>query len=71
MLSQRIQWILLTIHQYRVRFKYKPEPDLFIADWLSRQNHKENKDTEIPGMQLNMDSIKQLLPYQTAWKYMS
>ena len=30
---------------------------MFIADWLSRQNHKENKDAEIPGMQLNNDAI--------------
>ena len=39
MLSQRIQQILLRIHQYRVRIIYKPGPDLFIADCLSRKNH--------------------------------
>ena len=32
--------------------------DLFLIDWLSRQNHKENKDMEIPGMQLNIDAIQ-------------
>ena len=57
-LSQRIQLILLRIHQYRVRITYKPGPDLFITDWLSRQNHTENKDAEMPGMQLNIDAIQ-------------
>ena len=32
--------------------------NLFIADWLFRQNHTENKDAEIPGMQLNIDVIQ-------------
>ena len=31
---------------------------MFIADWLSRQNHKENKNAGIPGMQLNIDTIQ-------------
>ena len=42
-LSQRLQQILLRILQHRDRIIYKPGRDLFIADWLSRQNHKENK----------------------------
>ena len=58
MLSQRILQILLRIHQYRVRIIYKPGPDLIIADWHSRQNHKENKDEEICGMQFNADAIQ-------------
>ena len=37
---------------------YKPGHGLFIAGCLSRQHHKENKDAEIPGMQLNSDSIQ-------------
>ena len=41
-LSHRLQWILLRIHQYRVRIIHKLRSGLFIADWLSRQNHKEN-----------------------------
>ena len=36
----------------------KPGPDLFIAEWLSRKNHKENKNEEIPCMQLNVDTIQ-------------
>ena len=52
MLSQRMQWILLRICQYRERIMYKCGPDLFIAP-----NHMENKDEEIPGMQLNVDAV--------------
>ena len=40
--------------------------NIFIADWLSRQNHKENEDTGIPGMQLNSDTIQKLQTYQIA-----
>ena len=35
MLTQRIQHILLSIHQYRISIIYKPGPEIFIADWLS------------------------------------
>ena len=31
---------------------------LFITDCLSRQNYKENRDTEIPHEQLNVDTIQ-------------
>ena len=50
-LPQRFQQMLLRIHQYRVRIIYKPGRDLFILDWLSRQNHSKNKGKEILGMQ--------------------
>ena len=56
-LSQRLQWILLRIHQYRVKIIYKPGPELFVADWLSRQNHNKNTDAEIPHMQLGINAI--------------
>ena len=49
---------MFRVHQYRVRITYKSRPGLFIVDWLSRQNHTENKDTEILGMQLNTDAIQ-------------
>ena len=29
-----------------------------MADWLSRQNHKEDKDEEIEGMQVNANNIE-------------
>ena len=57
-LSQRLQWILLRIHQYRVRIIYKPVLDLFIAVLMSRNKHEKNKDAEIPGLQLNIDAIQ-------------
>ena len=56
-LSQRLQKIFLRIHQYRVKLVYKPGPDLFIADGLSRQNHTEDKNEEIAGMQVNVNSV--------------
>ena len=57
-LSQRLLRILLRIHLYRVRIIYKAGTDLFISDWLSRQNYNENKDAEIPSMQLSDNVIQ-------------
>ena len=57
-LSQHIQHILLIIHQYRVQIIYKPGPDIFIADWLSRHNHIEGKDKPIKGMDIQVDAIQ-------------
>ena len=59
------------MHQYRVGIIKNPGPDLLIAYWLSRQNHKENKDAEIPGMQLILTPYKQVLIYQIASQYTS
>ena len=58
MLSQHIQHILLKIHQYRVQIIYKPGPDIFIADWLSRHNHIEGKDKPIKDMDIQVDAIQ-------------
>ena len=57
-LSQPIQCILLKIHQYRVQIVYKPGPEIFIADWLSRHNHTEGKDKPIKGMDIWVDTIQ-------------
>ena len=57
-LSQWIQHILLKIHQFRVQIIYKPGPDIFIADWLSRHNHTEGKDQPINGMEVWVDIIQ-------------
>ena len=57
-LLKRTQLILLRIHQYRVKITYKPDLDLFVADWLSGQNHKEDKDEEIEGMQVNVNNVE-------------
>ena len=42
-LSQKIQRMLLYIHQHSRRILYKATPQLFIADWLSRHNHMTKK----------------------------
>ena len=57
-LLQRLQQILLRIHQYRFKIICKPGSDLFIADWVSRQSHKEDKDEEIAGIQVNINTIE-------------
>ena len=57
-LSQRIQCILLKVHQYRVQIIYKPGPDIFIADWLSRYNHIGGKDMPIKDMDIWVDAIQ-------------
>ena len=44
------------IHQYQINIIYKLGPDLYIADWLSRQNQIENKDEEIAGLQVNTNA---------------
>ena len=57
-LSQCIQCILLKIHQYRVQIIYKPGPEIFIADWLSRHNQMEEKDKPIKGIDIQVDAIQ-------------
>ena len=48
---------MLRIHQYRVCTTYKPDLDLYIAHWLSWNNHTENRDQEIPGRGINVNAI--------------
>ena len=57
-LSQRFQQILLRIHQYRMRIISKPGSNIFMADWLSTQNHSKNKDKEITGIQISINAIQ-------------
>ena len=57
-LSQRIQCILLRIHQYMVRKLYKPGLEIVIADWLFQHNHKENRCEAIHGMDIRVDAIQ-------------
>ena len=56
-LAQRLQRILLHIHQYNIRIICKPGPFLFIADWLSRNNHNKVKDERDSGDELNITAI--------------
>ena len=39
---------------------YKPGPDIFIADWLSRHNHVEGKDKLIEDMDTQVDAIQSI-----------
>ena len=55
------QCILLKIHQYRVQIIYKPGPEIFIADWLLRHNHREWKDKPIKGMEVQVDTIQTIM----------
>ena len=57
-LSHRLQRIILLIHQYTPRILFKPGAQPFIADWLSRHNHKIGKDQEIPGMDISIKIIE-------------
>ena len=53
-LSQRLQLILLRI----TPIQNQNIIQTLCKDWLSTQNHKKNKDTEIPGMQVNINAIQ-------------
>ena len=57
-LSQSLQGILLCIHQYGIRVLYTPGPQLFLIDWLSRDNHETHKEKEIPQMNLTVNSLE-------------
>ena len=56
-LSHWLQCIMLCIHQYSMGILYKPSPELYIADWLSHNNHTENREQEITGMNVNIPTI--------------
>ena len=47
-----------------VQIFYKPEPKIFIADWLSHHNHKENKDKPIQRNDIRVDSIQNITNVQ-------
>ena len=60
-LLQHLQCIMLCIYQYRVHIIYKPDPELYIVDWLFQNNHTENRNQEIIGMNVNMHAISTLV----------
>ena len=57
-LSQSIQHIIPGTHLYRIHIVYKPGPEIFIADWPSQHNHKENKDKVINGLDIRVDTVQ-------------
>ena len=56
-MSQWLHHIMLRIHKYRLHIIYKTGPDLYIADWLSQNNHAENKDQKTAAMSINVNVI--------------
>ena len=46
--------ILCRIHQYKTHTLCKSGPDLYIADWLLRQYHAENKSKEIAEKKISI-----------------
>ena len=58
MAHTKVGWVpcqgLGYFHQYSLCILYNPSPELCIADWLSQNNHSENRDQEITGMNANM-----------------
>ena len=60
-LSQRPLRITLHIYQCSIRILYKTCPQLFIADWPSRHNHKRNRDKEILGMNITINAIESFM----------
>ena len=57
MLSLKLQHIMLQIYQCRECIICKPGPDLYITDWQSSKNHREDKDQEIMGMSINVNTL--------------
>ena len=57
MLSQLLQYSMLKIQQCRMHIICKPGPNLCIVEWLSWNNHTENKDQEITGIGINVSAI--------------
>ena len=74
--SQGFQYILVKIYQYKIYIIYKPAPDLYMTDCLSRQNHVGNKYKELVGMWLSINSIDAttkipaLMKMQDIWEAM-
>ena len=56
-LSQWLQCIMLHIHQYSMFILYKPDPELYIGDWVFHNKQAENRDQEITGVNINIHTI--------------
>ena len=56
--TNRLQRILLRIHQYTIRILHKPVSQLFISDWLSTHNQETNRNEEIPGMCIAINAME-------------
>ena len=63
-LSQCLQCIILHIHWYRVCILYKQGLKLCTVDWLTQDNHEENKDREIQSLSITVNTIDTTLDLQ-------
>ena len=54
----RLQQILLRIHQYRAKITYKPSQISSLQTGYPDKNHKDDKDEEITGMQVNIGTVE-------------
>ena len=63
--SQWLQCIMLCIQQYSMHIFYKPGPELYIVDRLSYNNHAENRDQEIIGMNVTMHALNTVVDIPT------
>ena len=60
-ISHRVQRTPLKIHQYNIIMLYKPWPQLFNADQVSRHNHETNRQGYIPGMYITIRMMESCL----------
>ena len=60
MLSQCIQCILLKFINIGSKFCTNFGPEVFIAEWLSCQNYKEDKDEPIRDVDIRLDAIQSM-----------
>ena len=60
--------MLLKEDQYNICISYETEPELYITDWLSTQDHGENRDEEVAGLQFTIkatDATTDITTYMT------
>ena len=55
-LSHRLQRIPQQIHQNNIRMLYKPGPQLFITDWLSRHHNERNRGEKVLWMFITVNA---------------
>ena len=71
MLLQTLHYVLLKVQWNRFNLINKSGPDVYIADWLLRQDHGEDKGEETVGLQVNikaMDIATDIPTCMTIWK---
>ena len=52
-----------------MKILYKPKLNLFVADWLSYQSHKEDTDTGIYSMKIRIDTVQTTMASYNVCQY--